>query len=132
MAKKSISLKLNDMAKQDWRSKMATMESCTIYRSFKTEPKLETYQTLLDNVDRINMLKFICRNLKIPVVAYTPEEKSIPYEDRVCTKCTMNVTGDEYHYILQCPIFQTSRQRLLENHYYINPRKQKYCILFQT
>ena len=130
--KKSITLKLTDMSKQEWRNEMATKSSCTIYRSYKTVPELETYQTLLDNVDRINMFKFRCRNLKIPVVVYGEDERNIPYDDRLCTKCTMNVIGDEYHYIIQCPFFQHHRQRLLENHFYTNPNMEKFCRLFQT
>ena len=78
------------------------------------------------------MFKFRCRNLKIPVVVYGEDERNIPYDDRLCTKCTINVIGDEYHYILQCPFFQHHRQRPLENHFYTNPNMEKFCRLFQS
>ena len=130
--KKSIQMKLSDKYKQDWRREMAGMSSCILYRSFKPELKLEKYQTLLDNRDRINMFKFRCRNLKIPVVVRGIAESIIPYEERVCTKCTMNVVGDEYHYILQCPFFQYNREQYLDNYYYINPNMEKFCNLLQT
>ena len=130
--KKSIQMKLSDKYKQDWRREMAGMSSCILYRSFKPELKLEKYQTLLDNRDRINMFKFRCRNLKIPVVVRGIAESIIPYEERVCTKCTMNVVGDEYHYILQCSFFQYNREQYLDNYYYINPNMEKFCNLLQT
>ena len=104
--KKSIQIKLSDTYKQEWQSEMARKSSYILYRSFKPELKLEKYQTVLDNRDRINMFKFRCRNLKIPVVVRGIAESNIPYEERLCTKCTMNLVGDEYHYILQCPFFR--------------------------
>ena len=116
--KRSISVKLSEKSKQEWQSSLATNSSCITYKTFKSNLNLEIYQTLLDNRDRINMFKFRCRNLKIPVVVHGPAERDIPYEERLCTKCTMNVIGDEYHYILQCPLFQPNRQKILNSHYY--------------
>ena len=66
--KKAIQMKLSDKYKQEWVSEMNNMCSCILYRSFKPELKLEKYQMVLDDRDRINMFKFRCRNLKIPVV----------------------------------------------------------------
>ena len=107
--KKSILLKLSDTYKQEWRRLVAEKSSCLSYRSFKMDFTLEKYQKLLDSPDRINMCKFRCRNIKIPVVVRGNANINIPYEDRLCTVCNMNVIGDEYHYILQCPFFQPNR-----------------------
>ena len=27
----------------------------------------------------------------------------LPYEDRLCTKCSSADTGDEFHYVFSCP-----------------------------
>ena len=44
----------------------------------------------------------------------------------------MGETGDEFHYILQCPSFHLQRQRYLENYYIINPNREKFSQLFQN
>ena len=77
------------------------------------------------------MFKFRCRNIKIPVVVWGNAERDIPYAARLCTKCTMGVTGNEYHYILECPFFQTHRQNYLSDHYYVNPKMGKFKRLLQ-
>ena len=130
--KKSVTQKLSDKYKQIWRSDFDKHSSCIVYKSFKSGIMLEKYQTLLNNRDRINMFKFRCRNLKIPVVVRDAAERNIPYGERLCTKCTMNTIGDEYHYILECPLFQSHRQNYISDHYYINPNMEKFSSLFQT
>ena len=30
---------------------------------------------------------------------------NLPYEDRLCTKCSSADTGDEFHYVFSCPFF---------------------------
>ena len=129
--KKSLTGKLSDNQKQIWKSDIDRHSSCKTYRTFKFNPTLEKYQILLDNRERINMFKFRCRNIKIPVVVWGNEERNTPYAVRLCTKCTMGVTGDEYHYILECPFFQTQRQNYLSNQYYVNPNMEKFSRLFQ-
>ena len=130
--KTSVTQKLSDKSKQKLRSDFDKYNSCIIYKTFKSDIKLEKYQTLLNNRDRINMFKFRCRNLKIPVVVRDAAERNIPYGERLCTKCTMNTIGDEYHYILECPLFQSHRQNYISDHYYLNPNIENFSSLFQT
>ena len=84
----------------------------------------------------ITLSKFRCRNSKIPVVilGYKGKDNStkIPYENRICPSCNLNAIGDEFHYILQCPIFQVQRQKYLDNKYLIDPDQNKLSDLFQT
>ena len=42
----------------------------------------------------------------------------------------MNVIGDEYHYILECPIFQENRNNYLNDFYVRNPNREKFILLF--
>ena len=30
---------------------------------------------------------------------------NLPYEDRLCTKCSSADIGDEFHYVFSCPFF---------------------------
>ena len=130
--KKEITEKLTNIYKQDWLSQLAEKNSCITYRTFKNEFNIEKYLMLPDSADRINISKFRCRNSKIPVVILGYANRNIPYENRTCSLCNLMVIGDEFHYILQCPVFQLQRQRYLENHYIIEPDREKNSELFKS
>ena len=133
--KKEIEQRLSDIYTQEWQSQVNTMRSCTIYRSIKPYFKQEKYLMLPNIADRINICKFRCRNTKIPVVVRGYTNRNIPataYEDRVCDICDKNELGDEYHYILECPAFQNSRNRYLSEFYTRNPNMEKFVLLFQS
>ena len=36
---------------------------------------------------------------------------NLPYEDRLCTKCSSADIGDEFHYVFSCPFFVVARSR---------------------
>ena len=118
--RKTLTKQLTNKYKLTWLSEMEAMSSCITYKTFKSELKLERYLMLPDCVDRINISKFRCRNSKIPVVTLGYRDRRIPYEDRICPSCNMGAIGDEFHYIMQCPVFQMQRQRCLETQYLIN------------
>ena len=109
----------------EWQNQVETMSSCIIYRSIKPYFKSEKYLTLSNIADRISICKFRCRNIKIPVVILGYANSNIVYENRLCTICTMNEVGDEYHYILKCPAFQYQRCRYLSQLYIRNPNMEK-------
>ena len=61
------------------------------------------------------MIKFRCRNNKLPI-----EQGSyfnIPRETRCCTKCNLDVLGDEFHVLFVCPFFHKERKLFLEPEY---------------
>ena len=133
--KKEIEQRLSDIYTQEWQSQVNTMRSCTIYRSIKPYFKQEKYLMLPNIADRINICKFRCRNTKIPVVVRGYTNRNIPataYEDRLCDICDKNELGDEYHYILECPAFQNTRNRYLSQFYTRNPNMEKFALLFQS
>ena len=78
------------------------------------------------------MSKFRCRNTKIPVVILGYANSIIRHEDRKCTSCTLEEIGDEFHYVLICPLFQQQRQMYLENQYLIEPDREKFSVLMQS
>ena len=66
--KKAIKRRLNDMFYQQWHSNISEMSSCTFYRMFKSELKLEKYLLSLNRSEQIYLFKCRCRNTKLPVV----------------------------------------------------------------
>ena len=104
------------------------------YRSIKPYFKQEKYLTLPNRSDRINLCRFRCRNTKIPVVTQGYSNRNnpaTPFENWLCEVCVMNVVGDEYHYILECPAFLDHRINYLREFYIRNPNREKFTLLFQ-
>ena len=133
--KKALDLRLSDIYMQEWQSQVDTMSSCITYRSIKPCFKQEKYLMLPNIADRINICKFRCRNIKIPVVIHGYTNRNNPviaYEDRICDLCDKNELGDEYHYILECPVFQNPRNRYLSDFYVRNPSRGKFVLLLQS
>ena len=130
--KEEVTKQLSKAYIQIWKGDIANKSSCITYRSFKSELKLEEYLMLPESKDRIIISKFRCRNSKIPSVILAYAGRNIPYEDRICTSCNLGAIGDEFHYILQCPVFQLPRQMYLENRYFIDPDRDKLAELFQS
>ena len=100
---------------QEWQS------SCIMYRTLKINLELERYLILLDCIDKINICRFRCRNIKIPIVTLGYTNRDTLYENRLCTICDMNEIGDESHYILRCPVFQSHRTRYISSYFIRNP-----------
>ena len=130
--KDAIEQRLSDMYIQDWHSQVGSMRSCTSYRLFKPDFKREEYLALPNHYDRVNICKFRCRNVKIPVVTLGYAQENVEYENRKCQLCDTNELGDEYHYILKCPTFQAQRNRYLTEFYTGNPNRNKLSQLFQS
>ena len=86
----------------------------------------------LDITERINLCKFRCRNSKIPVVVQGYAYLNIPCENRICTFCNQNEIGDEYHYVMRCHYFKNSREKYIENVFWINPSYNNFSKLFQS
>ena len=130
--KNEITQKLTNIYKQTWINEINRKSSCITYRTFKTQLIFENYLMFPEHIKRITITKFRCRNSKVPVVVLGRSIIQIPYENRTCPLCNQNEIGDEFHYILKCPVFQIQRQRYLENHYLIDPDREKLSELFQS
>ena len=108
------------------------MSSCTSYRMFKSDFKLEKYLLRLNKSEQINLCKFRCRNTKLPVVVLGYARQNIDYGDRLCTICNLKEVGDEYHYIMKCTYFCNSRGKYLESNIWTNPNFDNFSKLFQS
>ena len=64
-----------------------------------------------------------------------PVSKVYKHEDTYDTKCKLsdkNEIGDEFHYLLICPVFQEDRKRLLKEYYRKFPSIYKIIELMST
>ena len=52
---------------------------------------------------------------------------NLPYEDRLCTKCSSADIGDEFHYVFSCPFFFfESRKKYLSPFYCKNANVNRF------
>ena len=100
------------------------------YHIFKENIELESYLKLLPKKLYIPIIKFRTSNNKLPVE--TGRWENIPYGERKCSLCNKNDIGDEFHYLLVCPLFQEDRCNLLKPFYYQRPNILKFKSLMTS
>ena len=104
-----------DQYRQKWSADVDLTSKCLSYRIFKHELCFERYLIDLPISLRIPMIKFRCRNNKLPIELGS--YFNIPRETRCCTKCNLDVLGDEFHVLFVCPFFHKERKLFLEPEY---------------
>ena len=55
---------------------------------------------------------------------------NLPYEDRLCSKCSSADIGDEFHYVFSCPFFAESRRRRRNHHFIVKMQMLIYFTVF--
>ena len=93
----NLSLRLNDMSRQDWHAAKQTNRVCSNYREFKEELVMEEYLTHLSFIDRKNLCKFRCRSHNLPV--NNGRFIEVTRSEMQCVLCNTGEVGDEYHYL---------------------------------
>ena len=111
--KRKVKLVSHDQFKQSWASIVNDSSKCLNYRIFKTEFCFENYLVSMSKKDRLSMIRFRCRNNKLPIE--TGSYFNTPRETRYCTKCEENMLGDEFHVLLECAFFKKERKQFLSN-----------------
>ena len=74
------------------------------------------------------IMAFLTRNHNLPIEV--GRWQNIPANERKCQHC--RDLGDEYHYLLICPLFSQERKKYLSKYAYKNPSMVKFIELFQT
>ena len=84
------------------------------YRTFKKCISYEKYLNLKNFEKRKNItqLRISAHKLKIETGRFNSKINYIPPEQRFCTNCSMNITEDERHFILHCPLYSDLRKEL--------------------
>ena len=126
---KSILSQINyDTYLQNWSTQIQNNPLCVNYRMYKTEFGLETYLTLLPYDLRIAFAKFRCGAHYLPI----SNARYLEIDDRnLCSLCFED-TGDEFHYLFNCPAFSLKRSELIKPFYYNRPNREKYRLLMEN
>ena len=113
-----------------WRNALENSNKCLFYRNFKVDYGREKYILTLPDTYVLSLFQFRCSNHKLPIE--TGRYNSVPRELRLCRSCDMDVIGDEFHFIMECPKFVDLRNRFVPPKY-LKPRSVfNFCNLFKA
>ena len=115
---------LIDQYQQQWNNNLQKSTKGSNYGLFKDKIVLENYLTSLPKKDYLTLAKFRTTNHYLPIE--TGRWRKIHISERKCPLCVQNDTGDEIHYLLKCPFFNTSRASLIKKYYYKRPNIVKF------
>ena len=128
--KEKVKRSLLDNFIQQWYSSIDKNSIYSNYRMFKTLYKYEPYLTILPVILAKRLVKFRTTNNNLPVNILRFE--NTPRNERLCSKCSLNDIGDEFHYILCCPHFTQQRKQCIPRYYFTRPNTIKFHQLFST
>ena len=103
--------RLLDIFKQNWHSETINNSQCTFYCKIKNNHCFEKYLCIQDRNVWIALTKFKTRTHHLPVTKNRFNAEST--EPILCPLCSIGETGDELHYLLECPFFSKQRDNLL-------------------
>lgn len=121
--------KLKDQYIQIWSSLVDKSSSGTNYRMFKDNFEINSYFSYLSNHQCKLLTAFRTRNHRFPVEI--GRWSSTPLNERVCLLCNTDI-GDEFHYIMNCRIFNEQRKKFIKSYYISNPNKIKFNALMNN
>ena len=128
---KQIKSKLNSIFDRFWLDQINQIKigndnldhnKLRFYKTFKTCFKTEPYLEMINNRNQrsnLTRLRISAHSLEVELLRYkTP---SVPYSLRYCGYCTMQVPGDEIHFLKFCETFCNQRQCFIGKLGSINP-----------
>ena len=120
---------LFDQFVAQWRSDMENSSKCDYYRNYKLKFEPEMYLSIVPkNVYKLILKIRTCNhNLPIEKGRYINIDRRL----RLCTVCTQDKLGDEYHYISECsnPEIVAARNECLPVYYCERPTLGKFYAL---
>ena len=117
-----------DQYLQQCNNDIQTSSKLSSYCLYKEEFRMEKYLTcVINDIHKKALSKLRC---SVHILSTeTGRHNNVVRDERKCKLCMMNVTEDEYHFILVCPIYRHLRNELLPKYYCRWPTKQKFVQL---
>ena len=127
--KKQLQSRLNDIALQQVIATCRNSNKGNNYLALKKSWTQETYLTILDDKNALYLFKFRTANHRLPVES--GRFNGTEYKDRICQHCFRDI-GDEFHYLLMCPLFEKERKTFLLAHHIKHPNMLTYTNLMNS
>ena len=128
----NIKTSLKQQFLQKWEKEVAESSKSFYYRHFQLKPSLQNYLTKMPPNIWIPLVKLRTANHKFPIEIYSWNILYRERSKRLCSLCTLNEVGDEYHYVMICPIFKEAREEFLSKYYFTKPSVYKYIELVNS
>lgn len=97
---------------QTWCANVHDSNRLRTYATFKFNLTTEKYLTVVTNYRiRKSLSKFRYSNHTLMIES--GRKDGIEFENRICKMCSQNVVEDEYHFLLECPLYNSLRNKYL-------------------
>ena len=111
-----------------WRQELEQSSKCLFYRHYKQEFEREKYIYQLPDKYVYSLCKFRCSNHRLPIEI--GRRLGLDRKNRICQKCNMKVVGDEFHFIMECPSMDSTRNQLIPSKFSSPKSVFNFCKLF--
>ena len=115
-----IKERINDTFKQQCYNRIMTTPKGILYKHLVNEFKLQNYlRKPLDArcLKEITKIRTCAHKLNLEFGRHRNVERS----ERKCRLCNLNEIEDEYHFILQCPLYNDIRIKFIKTYYHKRP-----------
>ena len=127
---KIIRANLKSQMTTKWREQLDNSSKCFFYKNYKSGIHRELFLSQLPEQYAIALVKFRCNNHKLPIEQ--GRKLGIAREERFCRKCDLNVLGDEFHFIMECPAYAEDRNKLIPPKFRRVKSTFNFCKLLST
>ena len=115
-----IKERINDTFKQQCYNRIMTNPKGSLYKHLVNEFKLQNYlRKPLDVrcLKEITKIRIYAHKLNLEFGRHRNVERS----ERKCKLCNLTEIEDEYHFILQCPLYNDIRMKFIKTYYHKRP-----------
>ena len=127
-----IKLALKDLFLQKWGNDVENSNKCFYYKHLHARPMLQNYLKILPKSAWIPIIKFKTSNHRLPIEIYSWSITFKERQKRLCTMCNSGEVGDEYHYLMICPLFKEARVKLIPKYFYVKPSVFKFLEIINS
>ena len=120
-----------DMYIAEWRVCVRNSPSIMLFKNIKENFQMADYLKLMENHKHRHVIT------KIRLSSHCLEiergrHRNIPRNDRLCTLCIQRTIEDEFHFILECPVYNNIRMQYIPNWYRTRPNMIKLIDLLSS
>ena len=122
--------RLRDQSIQSWNSEITDSSKLCLYKNFKPNYEHEAYLSHLSIRkfrNAFSKFRSCCQSLEIELGRHFGH----PKQECICRLCNDGVV-DELHFLLQCPVYETLRQKYIISKYDVIPSINKFNILLSS
>ena len=128
----SFKQRLLDIFCQNWGDRLSMSSRAVFYRSVKENWEFsEHLETVQVTEHRRALCRLIVSSHQLRIETGRWERPSVSREMRHCELCN-NGIEDEFHFLLECPVYSSIRKQLIKRYHWNRPSMYKLVQLFNS